>query len=58
VRAQIGRATRSGFTLGEVDDRRSPPARSRGQQRPSTGELDVIAMRGDCENVDGHGEGR
>ena len=49
---QLGRAARAHLALREVDDRRALPRLGRLDERAAAGELDVVAMRGDGEEVD------
>ena len=52
---KLGAASGAGFSGSEIEDT-CPMAGIRGlKQRAGAGELDVIAVGGDSENIDGHG---
>src|SRR3569623_124813 len=55
--AELCRTARAHLALREVDYRRSLPLRRGLEERTTTRELDIVAMRGDGQNVYGrHGE--
>src|SRR5665213_2896160 len=56
LRAQLCGTARAHLALGEIDDRGALPERGRLEEGASARQLDIVAMRRDCQNVNGrHG---
>ena len=51
ARAIFGGSARSGFALGQIENRRAQAASSHAQQRPAAGLLHVVAMRGNGQHI-------